>query len=64
MGACSQTLYRSQLNLKRNGQMILYRLKIINFIIHKNDGMNDYVIEMTLLSKFDKNKLTTQADLL
>ena len=27
--------------------------KSVNFVVHKNDGMNDYIIEMTL-SKFDK----------
>ena len=29
-----------------------------NFIVHKNDGMNDYIIELTL-TKFDKDNLNS-----
>ena len=30
-----------------------------NLIVHKNDGMNDYVIELTL-TKFDKNRYSNK----
>lgn len=32
-----------------------------NFIVHKNDGMNDFIIELNL-TKLDKNKVTKQAE--
>lgn len=35
--------------------------KSYNLVVHRNDGMNDYIIEMTL-SKFDKKKTHTQAE--
>ena len=35
--------------------------KNINFIVHRNDGMNDYIIELNL-TKFDKNKITKQPE--
>ena len=35
--------------------------KNINLIVHKNDGMNDYIIELNL-TKFDKNKITKQPE--
>lgn len=35
--------------------------KSYNLIVHKNDGMNDYIIELNL-TKFDKNKATKKAE--
>ena len=35
--------------------------KDINLIVHRNDGMNDYVIELNL-SRVDKNKVNKQAE--
>ena len=35
--------------------------KSYNLIVHKNDGMNDYIIELNL-TKFDKNKAIKKAE--
>ena len=35
--------------------------KSSNFIVHKNDGMNDYVIELNL-TKFDKSRINKRAE--
>ena len=35
--------------------------KSSNFIVHKNDGMNDYIIELNL-TKFDKSRINKRAE--
>ena len=67
MGACSETRNRNNItslvnyNQKGNKTYTFNGTKSYNLVVHKNDGMNDYIIEMTL-SKFDKNNLNKQAE--
>ena len=51
----------SNYNKKGNKKFAFSGPKSYNLIVHRNDGMNDYVIEMTL-TKYDKNKVTKQAE--
>ena len=67
MGACSETRSRNNItslanyNQKGNKTYTFNGTKSYNLVVHKNDGMNDYIIEMTL-SKLDKNNLNKQAE--
>ena len=58
MGACSETRKRNSL---ANKTYTFNGTKSYNLVVHKNDGMNDYIIEMTL-SKFDKNNMNKSAE--
>ena len=70
MGACSETRNKnktisstslSNYNKIGNKTYTFNGTKSYNLIVHKNDGMNDYIIEMTL-SKFDKNSLNKKSE--
>lgn len=67
MGICSETRNRinatslTNYNKKGNKTFSFTGTKKYNLVVHKNDGMNDFIIELTL-SKFDKNSLNKKAE--
>ena len=56
MGVCSET--RNKNNKNGMEKFRFNGTNKCNFIVHKNDGMNDYIIELTL-TKFDKDNLNS-----
>ena len=48
-------------NIKDNKRFVFNGSKSYNLIVHRNDGMNDFIIEMTL-TKYDKNNINKKAE--
>ena len=48
-------------NKNDNRKFVFNGPKSYNLIVHRNDGMNDFIIEMTL-TKFDKNNIKNQLE--